>query len=197
MERRGRGGREAFGRPTRKVCLRWRAAAVREGLASVPLWRPVPVWASQSVRSPAGVGWGPVPTLPPRSCATGNISHHTYLTVPLPRVCKGEADTVLRSPCDNERGLLPRQVAGLVVTGMSPPVPARRSLLWVGVACTSHFKVGGPPQEGGAPLPHLHPYPPRQLHKCLQCPWRAESLLLRFYRNLNQATKMEGDEQYI
>lgn len=26
------------------------------------------------------------------------------------------------------------------------------------------------PGEGGAPLPHLHPHPPRQLHKCLQWP---------------------------
>lgn len=56
VERSGREGRETLGRPKRKVCLRRRAAAVQEGLASVRLLRPAPVRASQGVQSPAGTG---------------------------------------------------------------------------------------------------------------------------------------------
>ena len=152
---------------------------------------------SQGVGSPAGVGWGPVPTLPPRSCATGNICPHTYLTVPLPRVCKGEADTVLRSPCDNEKELPPRQMAGLVVTGMSPPVPARCSLLWAGAASHLTSRLVGPPGKGEPLSPTFTPTHQGNFTNACNGPWRAESLLLGFYRNLNQATKLEGGEQYI
>lgn len=147
VERSRRGGRETLGRPKRKACLGWRAAEAPEGLVSAEVGQP-------RGSEPRRCGMGPGPSAAaPQLCDTDNLPAPTRQCPCLG--CEKKRQALSSEGHVATRGLPSRQVAGLVVTGMSPPVPAKGSLLGVGEVFTAHFKVGSPPGSGEPLSPTL------------------------------------------